>query len=54
MLSEIPAVFHNVSNYDDPFIIKNEQSSLRKKLNVFGKIQKITKNFSPPIKKEGT
>ena len=36
----IPVVFHNVSTYGYPFIIKNKRVILRGNLNVLAKIQK--------------
>ena len=41
VLNEIPVVFHNDSNYDYHFIIKQLPNKFRKNLNVSGKIQKI-------------
>ena len=43
--NEIPAVFHNGSNYDYHFIIKELADKFRENLNVLGKIQKSTKIF---------
>ena len=42
---EIPGAFHNQSNYDYYFIIKNYQTNLRDNLNVLRETQKSTKPF---------
>ena len=43
--NEIPVAFHNSSNYDDHFIIKELAKESKGDLNVLGKIQKSVKPF---------
>ena len=45
VLNEIPAVFHNDSNYYYHFIKEEVANGLRENLNGLGKIQKCTKSF---------
>ena len=52
MPNEIPVVFHNGSNYDYHFILKELPKSLKENLNVLGKNTGKYKIFSVPIKKE--
>ena len=41
MPNEIAVVFHNGSNYDYHFSVKDYQMSLRENLNVLGKKRKV-------------
>ena len=43
--NEIPVVFHNSSNYDYHFIIKELHRNLKENLNVMEKILKSTRHF---------
>ena len=52
--NEIPVVFHNVSNYDYHFIIKELGNEFEGKSEYLGENKEQYKNFSVPIKKEIT
>ena len=49
---EIPVVFHNASNYDYYFIIKELSNKFEKKIECLGKNTEKYKTFSVPIEKE--
>ena len=49
---EVPAVFHNSSNYDYEFIIKELANKIEGKFKCLGEITKNYKTFSVPIEKE--
>ena len=50
--NEIPVGFHNASNYDYHFIIKDLASELVSKFECLGKNTEEYKAFSVPIEKE--
>ena len=52
MPAEVPAVFHNSSNYDYQFIIKELASKIQEKFKCLGEITKNYRTFSVPIEKE--
>ena len=54
MHNEIPVGFHNASNYDYHFIIKDLASELVSKFECLGKNTEKYKAFSVPIEKEVT
>ena len=54
MLSENPMVFHNGSNYDYHFIIKELANKFEKKLESLGENTEKYKKFSVSIEKEVT
>ena len=54
MPDEIPVVFHNGSNYDYHFIIKELANKLLGQLEWLGENTEKYKTFSVPIEKEVT
>ena len=52
--NEIPTVFHNVSNYDYHFIIKELANEFEGRFECLGENTEKYKTFSVPIEKEGT
>ena len=54
MPNEIPAVFHNASNYDYHSIIKELANEFEGQFECLGKKKEKYKAFSNPIKKEIT
>ena len=52
MSNEIPVVFHNCSNYDYHFIIKEYSNEFEKKFECLGENAEKYKTFSVPIEKE--
>ena len=52
MLSEIPVLFHNGSNYDYHFIIKELANEFEGQFEYLGENTEKYKNFSVPIEKE--
>ena len=52
MPTDISVVFHNGSNYDYHFIIKELENGFEDNLNVLGKIQKKAKLFPFQYKKK--
>ena len=52
--NETPVVFHNASNYDYHFSIKEFANEFEGNFNVLGKIRKSAKPFSLPTEKEVT
>ena len=54
MPNEIPVVFHNGSNYDYHFIIKELANEFEGQFECLGKNKEKSKTFSVPIKKEIT
>ena len=54
MPDEIPVVFHNGSNYDYHFIIKELANKLLGQLECLGENTEKYKTFSVPIEKEVT
>ena len=52
--NEIPVVFHNGSNYDYHFIIKEFANKIERKLECLGENTEKYKKFSVPIEKEVT
>ena len=49
MLNEIPAVFHNGSNYDYYFIIKKLAKNIKEKFECLGENTEKYKTFLIPI-----
>ena len=54
MPNEIPVVFHNGSNHDYHFVIKQLANKFEGKFECFGENTEKHKNFSVPIEKEVT
>ena len=54
MPNEIPIVFHDRSNYDYHFFIKELAHEFEGKLECLGKNAKMYKTFSVPTEKEVT
>ena len=54
MPNEIPAVFHNGSNYDYHFIIKELANEFEGKFDCLGENTEKYKTFSIPIEKDVT
>ena len=54
MPNNIPVVFHNGSNYDYHFLIKELANEFVRKFECLGESTKKYKNFSVPIEKEVT
>ena len=54
MPNEIPAVFHNGSNYDYHFIIKELANEFEGKFDCLGENTEKYKTFSIPIEKDAT
>ena len=54
MSNEIPVVFHNGSNYDYHFIIKELANEFERKFECLGENIEKFKTFSVPIEKEVT
>ena len=54
MPKKIPMVFHNESNYDYPFIIKELAEEFKKQLTCVGENTKKCITFTIPIEKEVT
>ena len=52
MANEIPVVFHNGSNYDFHFIIKELANETEEKFEYSGRNTKMCKNFFVPVEKE--
>ena len=52
MPNEIPVVFHNGSNYDYHFIIKELANEFEGQFECLGKNKEKCKTFSIPIEKE--
>ena len=54
MPNEIPVVFHNGSNYDYHFIIKELANEFEGQFECLGENKEKFKTFSVPVKKEIT
>ena len=54
MSNEIPVVFHNGSNYDYHFIIKELENEFKRQFEYLGENIQKYKTFSVPIEKEVT
>ena len=54
MPNEIPVVFHNGSNYDYHFIIKELEKEFKRQLDCLRENIQKYKTFSVPIEKEVT